>query len=345
VDIDEEERHDFYLYVDEFQNFATESFANILSEARKYRLNLILANQYIMQIDEKVRDAIFGNAGTLISFRVGASDAEFLEKEFEPVFMMNDIVNLPKYNIYIKLMIDGIAGNAFSATTIPPVDIEKTKSNKEKVIRVSRERYASSCEEVEDKIKRWSGMMMQEKAKEIASEREDNYPQKFRNSAQIPNKTNYNSNFNSVSGGNGAIETKEKIKETVVISKEIEKVYDAICDTCGTSIKIPFKPDGKRPTFCKECFKDYQRVLAKARNESKKDSEKDNLSSPKAEEKKQTISANKIEPKTFVSNEKPINLSQLQYFAPKKFKPNRKKPSVNLEELRTLINKNRDETE
>ena len=166
VDIDEEERRDFYLYVDEFQNFATESFANILSEARKYRLNLILANQYITQIDEKVRDAIFGNAGTLISFRVGAADAELLEKEFDPIFLMNDIVNLQKYNIYLKLMIDGIAGNAFSATTLAPIDIESTKNNAEKVIRVSRERYASSCEEVEEKIKRWSGMLMEEKARE-----------------------------------------------------------------------------------------------------------------------------------------------------------------------------------
>ncbi|MEK7494567.1 MAG: type IV secretion system DNA-binding domain-containing protein, partial [Patescibacteria group bacterium] len=112
VDTPEEERADFYLYVDEFQNFATESFANILSEARKYHLNLILANQYVNQIEEEVRDAIFGNAGSIISFRVGATDAEFLEKEFEPVFMMNDIVNLPKYQIYLKLMIDGIAGDA-----------------------------------------------------------------------------------------------------------------------------------------------------------------------------------------------------------------------------------------
>src|SRR3989344_3984309 len=142
VDIPEEERKDFYLYVDEFQNFATESFANILSEARKYHLNLILANQYVTQIDEKVRDAIFGNAGTIVSFRVGAMDAEFLEKEFEPVFMMNDIINLPKYQIYLKLMIDGIAGDAFSATTLPPIKLEDA-GNELKIIQSSRERYAS----------------------------------------------------------------------------------------------------------------------------------------------------------------------------------------------------------
>jgi len=106
VDMPEKDRKDFFLYVDEFQNFATESFANILSEARKYRLALILAHQYIAQMDETVRDAVFGNVGTLISFRVGAEDAEYLEKEFVPEFLAQDIVNLANYNIYLKLMID-----------------------------------------------------------------------------------------------------------------------------------------------------------------------------------------------------------------------------------------------
>src|SRR6185369_13130915 len=161
VDIPEESRADFYLYVDEFQNFATESFANILSEARKYRLNLILANQYVTQIDEKVRDAIFGNAGSIVSFRVGAMDAEFLEKEFEPVFMMNDIVNLPKYQVYLKLMIDGIAGDAFSATTLPPIKLSDI-GNEDKLIQSSRERYTNPKDEVEDKIRRWSGMLTPE---------------------------------------------------------------------------------------------------------------------------------------------------------------------------------------
>ncbi|KKQ04505.1 MAG: hypothetical protein US15_C0053G0002 [Candidatus Moranbacteria bacterium GW2011_GWF1_36_4] len=107
VDIPEDERKDFYLHVDEFQNFATESFASILSEARKYRLSLTLAHQYISQLvidgNATVRDAVFGNVGTIIAFRVGAEDAEQLEKEFEPVFMANDIINLPKYHVYLKL--------------------------------------------------------------------------------------------------------------------------------------------------------------------------------------------------------------------------------------------------
>jgi hypothetical protein len=123
VDIPEEERRDFYLYVDEFQNFATESFANILSEARKYRLNLIVAHQYIAQLSDgtntTVRDAVFGNVGTIVACRVGAADAEFLEQEFAPEFTQEDLVNLPKYKIYLKLMIDGVTSNSFSASSRP----------------------------------------------------------------------------------------------------------------------------------------------------------------------------------------------------------------------------------
>jgi len=156
VDVLEEDRKDFYLYVDEFQNFATESFANILSEARKYRLNIILGHQYITQMEEEVRDAVFGNVGTLAVFRIGAEDAEFLEREFTPQFTAEDLVNLPKYNIYLKLMIDGVAGHPFSAETLPP-PIPLEESNKEKIIKASRERYGIKKEIVEDKISRWSG--------------------------------------------------------------------------------------------------------------------------------------------------------------------------------------------
>ena len=158
VDIPEEERKDFFLYVDEFQNFATESFVNILSEARKYRLVLILGHQYIAQMEERVRDAVFGNVGTLICFRVGAEDAEWLEREFTPEFTATDLVNLEKYNIYLKLMIDGVAGRPFSAKTFPPLPWSE-KSNKEKIIRVSRERYGTPCQTVEEKIARWTGTL------------------------------------------------------------------------------------------------------------------------------------------------------------------------------------------
>src|SRR3989338_10539430 len=160
VDMPESERRDFYLYVDEFQNFATESFANILSEARKYRLNLIIAHQYIGQlvtdISTKVRDAVFGNVGTMIIFRIGAEDAEFLEKEFTPRLLPEDLVNLTKYDIYLKLMIDGVTSNPFSATTMAP--IAQFQANRDKIIRVSRERYAQPAALVEEKVLRWTGM-------------------------------------------------------------------------------------------------------------------------------------------------------------------------------------------
>ena len=150
ADITVDHRPDCYLYIDEFQNFATESFAVILSEARKYHLNLNIANQYITQMPEEVRDAVFGNAGTIISFRVGGTDADFLVKEYEPVFEQTDLVNLDKYHIYIKLLIDGISSPAFSAQTLPPIDV--LTGNIEKVIELSRKKYAKTRAEVEQKI-------------------------------------------------------------------------------------------------------------------------------------------------------------------------------------------------
>lgn len=156
VDMPESERKDFFLYVDEFQNFATPSFANILSEARKYRLSLIMAHQYVMQLDEIVADAVFGNVGSMVTFRVGAGDAEILEKEYSPTFLIEDIVNLPKFQIFLKLMIDGVASQPFSATTMSPIG--SPTGSAEKVIRVSRERYGKSRSSIEDKIARWSGM-------------------------------------------------------------------------------------------------------------------------------------------------------------------------------------------
>lgn len=163
VRIPEDERKDFYLYVDEFQNFATDSFANILSEARKYRLNLTVAHQYTAQLANEngtaVRDAVFGNVGTMIIFRVGADDADFLEKEFEPEFTAQDLVNLPNYHIYLKLMIDGVTSRPFSAATLPPMKIDPSAGVKEKIIASSRALYTRPREEVENEIAKWSGML------------------------------------------------------------------------------------------------------------------------------------------------------------------------------------------
>lgn len=144
----------FYLFVDEFQSFANESFADILSEARKYKLNLTMAHQYIEQMEEEVRAAVFGNVGTMIVFRVGAFDAEVLEKEFAPQFTAEDIVNLGIFQIYLKLMIDGISSAPFSATTLPPI-AKPESSSAEKVIENSRQQFASKRAEVEKAIDDW----------------------------------------------------------------------------------------------------------------------------------------------------------------------------------------------
>ena len=135
----EEKRRDFYLYVDEFQNFATTSFIKILSEARKYRLDLILANQYVAQVEEDVQKAIFGNAGTLVSFVIGAQDASHLSKEFGGWYKEEDLVNLGAYQIIVKLAIDNLTSFPFHALTLP---LPKSRNlNREKIIKASQERY------------------------------------------------------------------------------------------------------------------------------------------------------------------------------------------------------------
>ncbi|MCF7836436.1 type IV secretory system conjugative DNA transfer family protein [Candidatus Gracilibacteria bacterium] len=154
--IPEKDRTDFYLYVDEFQNFATDSFATILSEARKYRLNLTMANQYIAQMPEEVSDAVFGNVGSLLAFQVGFDDAEYISNQFSEIALPNDLVQLPKYNLYSKLLIDGMPSQPFSAATLPPVESGFEEGRREKVIKFSRERYARPRAVVEEKIKRWS---------------------------------------------------------------------------------------------------------------------------------------------------------------------------------------------
>jgi len=217
VRISEDERKDFYLYVDEFQNFATDSFANVLSEARKYRLNLIVAHQYIGQLitdtTTKVRDSIFGNVGTLISLRVGAADAEFLEKEFFPEFTIQDLVNLDNYCIYLKMMIDGVSCRPFSAKTLPPMNEGET-NQREKIIKVSRERYANPRKEVEDKISKWSGIMSD--------------------------------------GDDEGYIKKENISSA--IDKSSVKKNKTTCWSCGIDTEVSFEPDGKRPIYCKDCL-------------------------------------------------------------------------------------------
>ncbi len=146
----EHERTPFYLYVDEMHSFVSLSFVDVLAEARKYKLSLFLTHQYIDQLHEKIRAAIFGNVGTLVSFRVGAVDAEQLAKEFYPVFKQDDLISLPRYSMYLKLMIDGATSQPFSATTLPPQT--KIDSLKEKIIQLSRKKYGREREVVEKSI-------------------------------------------------------------------------------------------------------------------------------------------------------------------------------------------------
>jgi CxxC-x17-CxxC domain-containing protein len=206
VDIPEKDRSDFILYIDEFQNFSTDSFASILSEARKYRLSLVLAHQYINQMEEKVRDAVFGNVGTMITFRVGAEDGEFLEKEFSPEFITHDLVNLPKQNIYVKLMIDGLTSRPFSAETLAPAvsdyDFEK------EIIEFSRNKYGNDRKGIEEKIAKYAGV------------------------ENMPNM--------EIKPSNNRTSTAE--------------LFDAECEKCKKKVKVPFKPDGKRPVYCKSCL-------------------------------------------------------------------------------------------
>ncbi|MDO8581335.1 MAG: type IV secretion system DNA-binding domain-containing protein [bacterium] len=155
AELPEEERHDFYLYIDEFQNFITDSIATILSEARKYRLDLIVAHQYMGQLvkdgkDTRIRDAVLGNAGTMVSFRIGVEDAQVLAKEFAPVFNEYDMINVEKYTAYVKLLIDNQAGKAFNMQTMPP-----TKGNPElaaMIKELSRLKYGRDKRIVEAEI-------------------------------------------------------------------------------------------------------------------------------------------------------------------------------------------------
>jgi hypothetical protein len=140
-----------YFYVDEFQNFANESFASILSEARKYKLALTVAHQYIEQMTDEVKSAVFGNVGTMITFRIGATDAEVFEKEFAPYFILDDFVNLSARQIYLSLMIDDQGSKPFSATTLPPIQ-KPAHSHMQAVIAFSRSTYAKPKFLVEDEI-------------------------------------------------------------------------------------------------------------------------------------------------------------------------------------------------
>ncbi len=155
ADIPEERRRDFYLYVDEFHNFTTESFAGILAEARKYRLNLILAHQYLGQLDDSIRDAVMANVGTMVMFRVGPEDAQLLAKEFGPTWPWSDLVNLDPYEVICKMMRNGEVKGPIRAITIAPskrLPQDNPERYKQELIEASRQRYSRPRDKVERTI-------------------------------------------------------------------------------------------------------------------------------------------------------------------------------------------------
>ena len=187
----------FYFYVDEFQSFANATFANILSEARKYKLNLTIAHQYIEQMEEEVRNAVFGNVGTIVSFRVGPFDAEVLESIFNPQFYATDICNLGFAQVYLTLMIDGIGSPPFSAVTLPPIEPAEI-SYKDCIIAASRKNYGRPRLAVEQMVEEFHRPVRKSSGNQSAE----------RSGSPVLNKNGVkrrsaSGNGNNFSGGNG----------------------------------------------------------------------------------------------------------------------------------------------
>jgi len=221
----EEDRRNFYLYIDEFQHFATESFASILAEARKFHLNLIVANQYMTQMDETVRDAVVGNVGTMIVFRIGADDAEFFEKEMFPVFLMTDLVNLPRAQVIMRLMIDGATSPPFSAITLPPAQ-RPEMSFRNEILKHSYSTYSITRERVDEIINEWlSTSFVSDKEAGVDGSASETI-----------------SREGGERGGDMGVQPQREM-------------FNAVCWNCTAETQIPFQPDPKRAVYCKNCLK------------------------------------------------------------------------------------------
>lgn len=240
----------FYFYVDEFQNFANDSFANILSEARKYQLALTVAHQYVEQMTDEVRSAIFGNVGTMVTFRVGATDAEIFEKEFAPTFTADDIVNLSAFQMYLRLMIDNVGSKPFSSKALPPIEKPQI-SYADDIIDISRALYGKKKSEVEEELNAWySPQHRAENKMENAPNNTDyaNNGQKreFNNEEKKEwVKKDFHNNSNGYVNGNGHPRSKKTdfkkakdIKEIELedVRKEIEKKKEEL-NSNNTSLK------------------------------------------------------------------------------------------------------------
>lgn len=199
----------FFFFVDEFQNFANESFADILAEARKYKLNLTVAHQYVDQMQEDVASAIFGNVGTMITFRIGATDAEVFEKQFAPTFTAEDIVNLGKYQIYLSLMIDGIGSRPFSASTLPPIE-PQAESMKQHIVANSRYVYAAERHIVEAEIESWFEPVKKPIKQRITDPKDIN---------KAGEKKTFTANFPKPVAKSNAVHTKPAVKSDTTYTK------------------------------------------------------------------------------------------------------------------------------
>jgi len=295
-----EERKDFYLYVDEFQNFATDSFAGVLSEARKYRLNLIIAHQYTGQLitdtSTKVRDAIFGNVGTMVTFRIGAGDAEFLEPEYQPEFLQEDIVNLPNYCIYLKLMVNGLTSRPFSARTLPPFHLKSESIPVAEIIDHTRRLYGRTRADVEKEINTWasgSGFPEGDETRKGPNEDDD--------------------------------------KDENIIIQKGKKYHLAVCWSCNKKAKLPFKPSPEKPVYCSDCLEKIRKgeikpvPVPKIASKKKKNKTETTLANMGIEFKAESVSAPKNLPAA-PSKQDPLGKNKGEGLSLSRLTPYEKKP-------------------
>jgi Type IV secretion-system coupling protein DNA-binding domain len=271
----------FYFYVDEFQNFVNDSFAQILSQARKYNLGLTIAHQYIEQLTDNVKAAVFGNVGTLIVFRVGATDAEMLEKEFAPNFTIDDIVNLGSRQIYLRLSIDGVGSKPFSARTLPPIE-DVQLDIVPAIIASSRAQFGKAKKDVEEEIMSWYQPIIAPRSEVKTLSPENNHNRDYlgstkdnnnNNTNKVQSRRSYESTARRPTNVNDRLNMKSRPErqESEVSRKSEDKpiannsLRDALANvTKLQSIVTPIKSDIKKDNTLKESaisVKDIEKIM------------------------------------------------------------------------------------
>ncbi len=243
-EIPELEREDFFLFSNEEPSFTDNNFNKFITQAGKYRLNLILSYQKLASLKKKVQQAILFRPATILSFKVGILDGELLAKKFTPIFLSEDFINLSENNFILTLVINGVPCNPFIAKGLAWLKTEKRNDFSAKIIQVSRERYATPRKKVERKINDW--------LKEINV--------KVKN--EIKELANNQSEINKQLFSKEDIHLKSKRTTKRQDNKEKEISYPTHCWSCKKFIQLPFQPDGQRPVFCKDCLREYRRQKA-----------------------------------------------------------------------------------